>query len=214
MGQYRRVPAGMKKLRFLISLSMEESPYQRLLAAVAQQTARRLGIEVQTVYAANDPITQSDQLLKAIQSPEDRRPDGILCSPVGTNMVQVARLAASRGIGWVLLNRDDDYIVDLRKTCSAPVFCVGMDQEEIGRIQGLQFGALLPSGGLVLCILGPNNSIAQRRLSGTHSTKPANVEIRTLPGNWTEESGHKSAQRLAAVKHLGNFAPGAGRRTK
>jgi hypothetical protein len=25
----------MKKLRFLISLSMEESPYQRLLAAVA-----------------------------------------------------------------------------------------------------------------------------------------------------------------------------------
>src|SRR5215471_1005746 len=113
----------MKKLRFLISLSMEESPYQRLLASVAQETAQRLGIDAQTIYAANDPITQSDQLLTAIQAPEDSRPAGILCSPVGTNMVQVARHAAGKGIGWVLLNRDDDYIADLRKTCRIPVFC-------------------------------------------------------------------------------------------
>jgi ribose transport system substrate-binding protein len=182
----------MRKLRFLISLSMEESPYQQLLAAVAQQTAPRFGVDVRTIYAANDPITQSDQLLKAIQSPQDARPDAILCSPVGTNMVQVARHATARGIGWILLNRDDDYIAELRKTCSVPVFCVGMDQEEIGRIQGKQFGALLPEGGLVLYILGPNYSIAQRRLSGMQSTKPADVEIRTLPGNWSEESGYKA----------------------
>jgi ribose transport system substrate-binding protein len=144
------------------------------------------------VYAANDPITQSDQLLTAIQSPEDYRPAGILCSPVGTNMTQVARHAVAKGIGWVLLNRDDDYIADLRKTSSVPVFCVGMDQEEIGRIQGQQFKALLPQGGLVLYILGPNFSIAQRRLSGMHSVKPPNVEVRTLPGNWTEDSGYKA----------------------
>lgn len=185
----------MKKLKFLISLSMEESPYQRLLAAVAQETARRLGVDVQIIYAANDPITQSDQLLKAIQSPEeDSRPDGILCSPVGTNMVQVARHAAAKGIGWILLNREDDYIAELRKTRSAPVFCVGMDQDEIGRIQGQQFAALLPQGGLVLYILGPNYSIAQRRLSGMQSAKPSSVEIRTLPGNWSEESGYKAVR--------------------
>jgi ribose transport system substrate-binding protein len=182
----------MKKLKCLISLSMQESPYQRLLAAVAQETARRLGLDVQTIYAANDPITQSDQLLKAIQSPEYTRPDGILCSPVGTNMVQVARHATAKGIGWILLNRDDDYIAEVRRTCTVPVFCVGMDQVEIGRIQGLQLGALLPEGGLVLYILGPNYSIAQRRLSGMQSTKPAKVEVRTLPGNWSEESGYKA----------------------
>lgn len=183
----------MKKSKFLISLSMQESPYQRLLATVAQDTADRLGVEVEIVYAANDAIKQGEQLLKAIQSSaSDSRPDGILCSPVGTNMVQVARHATAKGIGWTLLNRADDYIAELRKSCSVPVFCVGMDQEEIGRIQGQQFGVLLPQGGLVLYILGPNYSIAQQRLSGMQSAKPSNVEVRTLPGNWSEESGYKA----------------------
>ena len=180
----------MKKLKFLISLSMQESPYQRLLAATAQDAARHLDADVEIVYAANDAITQSDQLLSAIQSrSNDSVFDGILCSPVGTNMVQVARQAVAKGIGWILLNREDDYIAELRRTCSVPVFSIGMDQEEIGRIQGQQFGALLPEGGLILYILGPQYSIGQRRLSGMQSAKPSNIVVRTLPGNWSQESG-------------------------
>jgi len=186
-----RDESAMKKLKFLISLSMQESPYQKLLAATAQEAARYFDSEIEIVYAANDAITQGDQLLKAIQSrSNDSALDGILCSPVGTNMVQVARQAVAKGIGWVLLNREDDYIADLRRTCSSvPAFSIGMDQEEIGRIQGQQFGALLPEGGRILYILGPQYSIGQQRLNGMLSAKPSNIEVRTLPGNWSQESG-------------------------
>ena len=66
----------MKKLRFLISLRSKESGYQRMNAAAAQEAAIRLGIEVQVLFAGNDAIAQSEQLLKAIQSPaQDSRPE-------------------------------------------------------------------------------------------------------------------------------------------
>jgi len=50
----------------------------------------------------------------------------------------------ARGIGWALLNREDDYLTELRNT-DKPAFCVTVYQEDVGRIQGRQFGALLPT---------------------------------------------------------------------
>src|SRR5579884_3899809 len=105
----------MKKLKFLVSLLMEENPYQRQHAATAEEAGRRLGVDVQILYAKNDPLTQVEQLLNAIQSSKsESRPDGIICAPVGTTLVQVARRAVSSGIGWVLLNRSDEYLKELR----------------------------------------------------------------------------------------------------
>jgi ABC-type sugar transport system substrate-binding protein len=184
----------MNKLNVLISLTTKDNDYQVQQAAAAEEAARRLGVGIQIIYAENDAITQSQQLLEIIQSSSGPRPDAIVFEPVGaTALPQVARAAAAAGIGWVVLNRDVDYITELRKIYPVPTFAVTSDHEEIGRIQGRQIAALLPKGGSVLYIQGPSESSAARqRTSGLHETKLAEVQVRTLKAQWTEASAYKA----------------------
>ena len=172
---------------------MEENYYQKQHAAVAQETGRRLGVDIQVLYSNNDAITQSEQLLNAIHAHADVRPDGIVCAPVGTTLTSVAKRAVENGVGWAVLNRECDYLTDLRRIASAPAFFVSADQSEIGRIQGRQLAALLPHGGLILYILGPAGSpIVKYRRTCMESTKPASIQMRTLTGDWSQQSGYKA----------------------
>lgn len=184
----------MKKLKFLLSLTTKDNDYQQEQASAAERAARKYGVDLQIVYAENDAITQSQQLLKVIQSPDGPRPDAILFEPVGgTALPQVARAAAIAGMGWVVLNRDAEYIANLRKTYRVPLFSITSDHEEIGRIQGRQLEALLPKGGSVLYIQGPSeSSAAKQRTAGMYETKPVNIQIKTMKGHWTEESAYKA----------------------
>lgn len=186
----------MDKLRFLVSLTTNDNDYQIEQAKSAEEAARKHGIELQIIYADNDAITQSTQLLKAIQASEAHRPDAILFEPVGgTALPQVARAAAAANIGWAVLNRDANYIAELRRSSTAPFFVVTSDHLEIGRIQGRQIAALLPHGGNLLYIQGPaENSAAKERTAGMQETKPANVHATLLRGQWTEESSQKSVR--------------------
>jgi ribose transport system substrate-binding protein len=184
--------ATMKRLSFLVSLTTNDNDYQIEQAVSAEDAARRLGVDLQITYADNDAINQSQQLLKVIQS--ESRPDAIVFEPAGsTGLPQVARAAATAGIGWVILNREADYIAQLRGAYRVPVFCITSDHKEIGRVQGRQIGALLPRGGSVLYIQGPSGSdAAQQRTDGMQQTKPANVQVRTVRAQWTEGSAHQT----------------------
>ena len=186
----------MKKLGILVSLTTNDNDYQIEQAQSAEQMARRLGVELQIVYADNDAITQSTQILKAIQADENQRPAAIVFEPVGgTALPQVARAAATAGIGWAVLNRDASYIPELRRSSSAPFFGVTSDHLEIGRIQGRQFAALLPHGGSILYIQGPaENSAAKERTNGMQETKPSNIHCILLRAQWTEESAQRSVR--------------------
>jgi ABC-type sugar transport system substrate-binding protein len=63
----------------------------------------------------------------------------------------------------------------------------------VGRIQGQQFAALLPNGGSILYIEGPaNSSAAKERTAGMMKTKPANIQVKTMRANWTEESAYRT----------------------
>src|SRR5437879_7960824 len=163
----------MKKLNFLLSLTTTDNDYQIEQAAAAEEAARRLGAYVKIVHADNDSITQSQHLLTLLQSRSDAHPDGIILEPVGgTALPQVARAAATAGIAWVVLNRDVEYVTELRKAYRVPVFSITSDHEEIGRIQGKQFAALLPRGGSVLYIQGRSERVAAKaRTSGRYETK-------------------------------------------
>lgn len=187
---------GMKKLGFLVSLTTNDNDYQIEQAQSAEAAARKCGVELQVIYADNDAITQSTQLLKAIQAEGEHRPDAIIFEPVGgTALPQVARAAAGAGIGWAVLNRDANYIAELRKSSKAPIFVVTSDHLEIGRIQGRQIAALLPQGGSILCVQGPTeNSAAKDRTTGMNETKPANVHTTLLRAQWTEESSQKAVR--------------------
>jgi ribose transport system substrate-binding protein len=183
----------MTKLSILVSLITNENDYQKEQAAAAEDAARRLDANIQIVYAGNDAVNQSQQLLKVIQG-SSQRPDAILVEPVGTGMPQVAGAAAAAGIGWGILNRDVDYVAKLRLAGRAPIFAVTTDQEEVGRIQGRQFAVLLKEGGGVLYVEGPATDVARLRASGMYSTKPENVSPKVLKGDWTEASGHRAVK--------------------
>ena len=184
----------MKKLKFVISLTTNDNDYQIEQGAAAEAAAKRLGAELQIIHADNDSVTQSQQLLKVIQSRTDSLPDGIIFEPVGgTAMPQVARAAAIAGIGWVVLNRDVEYIAELRRAYKVPAFSITSDHEEIGRIQGRQFAALLPQGGDVLYIQGPSENLAaKQRTFGMYETKPADVQVKLMKAQWTEASAYRT----------------------
>ena len=187
----------MKRIRLLISLMTRENDYQLEQAASAQEAAASLGIDAQIIFADNDAITQGTQLLKIIQADPATRPDAIVCEPVGGPCLpQVARAAVQAGIPWVLLNREADYIPELRR--AAPrlaIFSIGSDQKEVGRIQGQQLGALVRNGGGVLQIQGPSeNSTAKDRTLGMQATLPPHIPVTTLRGQWTEESAQRSVE--------------------
>jgi ribose transport system substrate-binding protein len=186
----------MKKLRFLVSLHTRENDFQIAQAKSAEDTARKLGIEAEIIFADNDAVNQSTQLLKAIQSRVESRPDAIVVEPVGrTALPQVARAASSAGIGWAVLNRRPDYLAELRMAATPPVFVVSSDHSQIGRIQGQQFAALLPVGGSVLYIEGPSQSTSAReRTAGMLETKPSNIQLVMLKAQWTEESAGRTVQ--------------------
>jgi ribose transport system substrate-binding protein len=183
----------MEKLNVVVALTTRENDYQAEQAVAVTDTAARLGTTIQIIYADNDAVNQTQQLIKIIQDPA-QHPTAILVEPVGTGMPQVAKAAVAAGIGWGIINSDPDYISELRRGGEVPVFSVSTDQSEVGRIQGQQLGVLVPEGN-VLYIEGPFNSTAtQLRTKGMLSTKPAAVVLRTLKGDWTERSAHNAAK--------------------
>jgi ribose transport system substrate-binding protein len=185
-----------KKLRILVSLTTDDNDYQIEQSQSAEQAAKRLDVALEIIFAGNDAITQSTQILQAVQASPAQRPDAIVFEPVGsTALPQVARAAAAAGIGWAILNRDATYIDELRKTSRTPIFAVSSDHVEIGRIQGRQLTALLPKGGSVLYIQGPSeNSAAKERTQGMMETKRANIQVSTLKAQWTEESALRAVR--------------------
>jgi len=184
----------LTKRRILLSLMTEENDFQLEQAAAARRAAEGLPLDLQILFAGNDTITQSTQILRAIQGDASLRPDAVIFEPVGgTALPQVARTACSAGIGWCVLINIPEYLAELRRAAKAPVFAVGTDQEEIGRIQARQFAALLPRGGSALYIQGPSEHFAaKQRTLGLQSTLPQNIRISGLRGNWTEEGAARS----------------------
>lgn len=194
----------MKTLNVIVSLP-GENRYLREQAALAVAAAERFDMAVQVINAQSDPVTQSQQLLEAIQASPDRRPDAIVVEPVTeSGLPRVAEAAISAGVGWVVSNARVDYIERLRRTSGAPIFSISQDHGEIGRIQAKQFSALLPGGGNVLYLRGPaSNSLACQRAEGLESGIPDHVRIKTLKIQWTEEIAYQSVTswlRLSTVR--------------
>jgi len=200
----------MTKPRFLLSVTNDDNDFQIEQVNTAREAARKTSVEIEILFANDDGILQSQQLLDRIQARGDLRPNAVLLEPAGSTVhPQVARAAAAVGMGWALLSRSADYLNELRSTFHVPAFVVAPNHKGIGSIQGQQLGALLPEGGLVLYIQGPSHSLAaQQRYAGVMETKPKNIEIRVLKAHWTESSAHKavtswlclSTSRAAEIK--------------
>jgi len=180
----------MRRFKFAL-LVVANNDYQTEQTVVAKQAAQEHDVELGVIQTEHDAVMQSQEVLKLLYSPAETRPDGILFEPVGTALAQAARIAASSGVGWVVLNREVDYLSELRRHSATPLLSVTTNHEEVGRIQGEQIAKLLPNGGAVLYVQGPSdNKAAVRRAAAMQEAKPANVEVRALKGLWTEESAY------------------------
>lgn len=198
----------MKRLRIVVSLP-NDNAYQHEQRAAAKSTAQRLGVDLQVIQAADDSAMQNQQLLRIVESSAETRPNACLVEPLSaTGLRRVAEAAVSKGIAWVMSNSEVDYIRQLRKSPSVPVFTVTQGQREIGQLQGKQLAALLPNGGSVFYVEGPNmSSVAVQRREGMESTKPRNIRVTSISSNWNEESAFQSTRtRLQlAVSRGENF---------
>jgi ABC-type sugar transport system substrate-binding protein len=194
----------MNKLNVVVALTTRDNDYQAEQSAAASEIAARLGVQISIVYAENDAVNQSQQLVKIIQD-KNQRPDAILVEPVGTPMPQVAKAAVAAGIGWGVLNREAEYIAELRRDTRIPVFAITPDQEEVGRIQGKQLAALATQGN-ILYIEGPtSSSAASLRSKGILSTKPAGVTMKVLKGDWSERSAHHAVKSWLSLSTSRDF---------
>jgi ABC-type sugar transport system substrate-binding protein len=196
----------MQRLRFVVSLTTHDNDYQIEQAAAVEETAQRLQVDAEILYADNDTATQSQQILNLIHASSAFRPNGIIFEPVGgTSLPHAARAAVAAEIAWVILNRDADYLAELRAGSRVPVFSVTSDHEEIGRIQGRQLEALLPDGGSVLYLTGPSDSLAAKlRTAGLYETMPSEVQVKVMKAKWTEASGYRAISswlRLSTSQH-------------
>ncbi len=182
----------MKTLNFVVSLVSRDNDYKRAQAEAAKNAAERAGVTLDVTFCGGDSIAQSQQLLDIVQS-RTRSPqvNGIVVQPAGTGLQQVARAAAAAGMGWVLLHKRVDYMEEIRMKNSVPAFMLSSDHEEEGRIQARQVAALLPADNAVLCIIGPStDSIAQMRLEGFKSELPHELQVLSIRGKWTDQSGY------------------------
>jgi ribose transport system substrate-binding protein len=180
-----------EKLRIFLSLMTSDNDYQREQALTAEEAARTREIDLEIVYASGNAVEQSQQIIQAIQRSKSSRPDAVVVEPVGSAMPQVARAAASAGVGWVVLNRNADYLSQLHGCSQSPVCAVTCDNSEVGVIQAKQLEELLENGGAVLYIEGPSLSeAAQQRKAGVVQNLSSRIELKCIRAAWTEASAH------------------------
>jgi len=201
-GHPKRTPlSGRPKV--VLGLLDEGQEFQRMQAEDARSAAGEGGLDVEVLYAENNAVVQIQQLYQVVQVPADRRPSVVIVHTVaGEGLERLARTAVRLGIGWILLNRRVDYLDELRhQQPKLPIGMIGSDNLEIGRIQGRQFQALVPDGGLVLYIRGPaDTSAARDRLAGAEEVCGQRINLKVLEGQWTEASGEDAISQWLHLK--------------
>jgi ABC-type sugar transport system substrate-binding protein len=174
----------------VVSLPDRVNEFQRLQIADAEQTARRLGLQLELREADGNAVLQIQQIFKFVHASEP--PRALVVEPVAeVGMERVAQKAAAAGIGFGLLNCTAPFVEALHaQHPSLAVFTLGSDQVEIGRLQGRQIRRLLPDGGTALYLQGPlAASAARERLQGTQEALAGTrVETVVIDAMWTEDS--------------------------
>lgn len=184
--------------KVLVLLISEKQEFQQLQAEDARAAGRRLGFEVEVLYAEHDPKAQLRQIQEAVGAPPHRRPAGIVVEPASTvGLESSARSAAQVGVGWVLLGDRQPVLDRVRHEFPDRLIAsVGTDNDGVGHIQAALFRALLPAGGGILYVEGPSFSGAavHRREATQKDLAGTRIEIlKVLSGDWTEASAEKAA---------------------
>jgi ABC-type sugar transport system substrate-binding protein len=189
-------------LRIVVSLPDQENEYQLMQAADAHETGRRLGLNVEVLDAESSPVLQIQQIFKATRT--EPAPRAIIVEPFSSEEIgRVARHAVQSRVPVVFLNSSSNELPSLREEHpEVPLVTVTSDQVEIGRMQGRQLRAVLPTGGHVLYIQGPATATAsQERHAGLfEALAGSRIKVTTLDGHWTESSAFNAVKSWLRLK--------------
>ncbi len=184
--------------RVLVSLLTEGQEFQRLQAEDARAAGARTGLDVEVVWAENNPVAQLQQIFRAVNAPVESRPSAVVVEPAAlAGLDGAGRAAAAAGVGWVLLGDRPTALEPLQKEFPGKLIaCVGTDNEGIGRLQARLFRALLPAGGTMVYVEGPSFSAAaiHRRKLMQEGLAGSRIEIvKVFSGDWTAASAERAA---------------------
>ena len=177
--------------------------FQRAQEKSAQDVCEKEGFEFEVAYADNSPHMQIRQVLEYIERPLNTRPAAIAIelASAPSSFMQAARSALSAGVGWVELSSGASVVQTLRHEFPGHlVASVTADEEAIGELHASQCRALLPKGGTILYVEGPNiNTIVRaRRLALEKGLQGSSITIaKTLIADWTAEGA-----KLATITWL------------
>ena len=134
--------------RIVVSLTTADQEYQALQGEDAREAGRRLGVDVEVLFAEDNAVLQIQQLFRFVHAGEGERPAALLVhTRVPDGLERVARNAVQAGIGWILLNRTAPYVDALRREHPAvAVAAVTTDHVEIGRDPRPSAARLCPDG--------------------------------------------------------------------
>jgi ABC-type sugar transport system substrate-binding protein len=178
---------------FLVS---SKSLYQARQKDAATSAARAAGLDLEVFFAEGDTKKQRDQLFACIRGAD--APAGLIVHAIeDAGLRFVAQEAARKGIAWVTLNRAPTWVADVARDAPGCVaFSVTVDQRGIGRLQGEQFRALLPTGGSLLYVTGPSIAVAVReRQAGMEETGGSHFSSIVVVGDWSEGGASAAVHR-------------------
>jgi ABC-type sugar transport system substrate-binding protein len=189
--------------KVVVALPDLANEFQHLQRDDARAVGARLGMEVEILDADRNAVLQIQQLFKYIHM-QGEKPRAMVVEPVAVEgMERVTQKAAAAGIGMALLNTVAGHVDHVRKQHpQLPIFTLGSDQVEIGRMQARQIRALLPGGGTVLYIQGPmSHSAARERLQGTQEIVAGTaLRLVLVDALWTEESAEQVVRKWLRLK--------------
>jgi ABC-type sugar transport system substrate-binding protein len=168
----------------------ETNDYQLLQEETALSEGKRQGAEVEVAFAP--AFDQLRVLRKRLLDAPTRPLDAVVTEPASIATMDLILRDLKGRTGLVLMNAWGPSVEEHSRTWgSQPFGTISTDHTKIGEIQGRQISAMLPTGGNVLCVTGPQRSSpAQQRLAGAKSTVRAGINLfDTEAGQWTEADG-------------------------
>jgi ABC-type sugar transport system substrate-binding protein len=165
--------------------------YQLLQEQVAIEEGRRLGLEVEVVFAPS--FDQLRTIRRRLHDSASRPVDAVVTEPSSSATMELLLRDLKGKTGLVLLNAWGPTVEENAASWGRqhPFGTVSTDHGRIGRIQGQQVSALVPRGGVALCVTGPpRSSAAEDRLAGMRATLRTDIHLlETSGGQWTEAEG-------------------------
>ena len=203
MSTLRSTPAA-KRPALELFLDSESNPYVRQIQAEAETEAVQHGFRVHTFFSDNR-FLQIQQIYGGVHAEPGQRPSAIAVLPSRDgSLARVARAALERGIDWICLERRTGELDRMRDEFpKSAVTLVGLDQGEIGRIQGRLARTVTPGRSILYVEAGGGNASARERLAGFREMVGAQRDVvGIIDGNWTAEDA-----RSAVCSWLNVMAP-------